>query len=102
MSGGRKATAFKESVMAIMNPMYAEMDHLRERMNIARSRDEYEYFRDRLRELERRASMSMFGYDEPRRVMLTPPPLTLAPEPVTPLSFLKSADKKLLLTGATT
>lgn len=85
--------------MAISNPMHSEMQHLRDRMYMARSRDEHEYFSDRLRELERR-SMGFYGYDEARRVVATPPPLTLAPEPITPLSFLKSADKKLLLTGA--
>ena len=78
-----------------------ELRHLERCMQTARSRDEHDYYRSRLYEAERRLHMNQF-YDEPKRVMPMPPPLTLAPDPVTPLTFLKTADKKLLLTGATT
>lgn len=73
-----------------------------ERMRRANSRDEYEYYRNRLHELERR-TMDSYNYylNEQRRVMPAPMP-SLAPEPTTPLTFLKSADKKLLLIGAPT
>jgi len=91
--------------MAILNPMYSEREDLRMRMDRARSRDEYEYFRDRLHEVERRDMMrhrDMMDFRDMTRIMPTPPPLTLAPEQPNALTFLEKADKKLLLTGAPT
>ena len=87
--------------------MIGEREELRRRMDCARGRDEYEYYRDRLRDLDRRENMhyrDMMFYPE-RRVMPAPPPLTLPPaEPATPdpLSFMRNANNKLLLIGATT
>jgi hypothetical protein len=82
-----------------------EARYCEERMRTASSRSEHEYYRERLRELERSYHMDpyRYGFDEPRSVRPQIPPMhpTLAPEPVTPLTFLKTADKKLLLTGAT-
>lgn len=80
-----------------------EMRYYEERMRRAGSRSEHEYYRDRLRDLEMRMHPAYY-YDDLKRVMPMPTQigvdLAKAPEPVTPLSFLKSADKKLLLTGA--
>lgn len=67
-------------------------------MREARSSNEHEYYRHRLYEAERRLHMGSF-YDAPQRMMPIPAPLSLAPDPVTPLSFLSKADKKLLLIG---
>lgn len=97
--------------MAILNTMYAERDELRHRMDRASCRDEYEYFRNRLYELERREMGRMRDmhdmryFSEAPRVMPAPPPLTVgvdlaAPAKPDPLSFLLNANKKLLL-GAT-
>jgi len=90
---------YRKQHMAIMHPLEREREDLRMRMNRASSRDEYEYFRDRLHDLERR---DMMFYPPERAVMplpSLPSMLSLAPDPETPLSFLSKADKKLLLIG---
>jgi len=91
--------------MAIINPMYAERDHLRMRMDRASCRDEYEYFRERLHELEHREMVRDMRYiNEPPRIQPVPAPTSLTTDPAKPdpLSFMRNANNKLLLIGATT
>lgn len=88
------------------NSYRREIDHLLDRSRMARSRDEHDYYLGRARELERELSMRDARYFEPPRMMPLPAPASIGvdpakTEPETPLSFLKNADKKLLLTGAT-
>lgn len=89
--------------MTIMNPMYGELDHLHRRMREARSGDEMRYYEEKLYRLEREMTMMMpspMQYEQ-MRIAPRPMPTSLGAAPETPLSFLKYADKKLLLTGAT-
>lgn len=89
--------------MAIMNPMYNERKALQERIYMARTSDEARYYEEKLYRLEREMSMMPHMQYEPMRVAPTPMPASLGVDlaaPETPLSFLKNADKKLLLTGA--
>ncbi len=81
-----------------------EIEDLLERSRMARNRDEHDYYRHRARELEREMFMRDVGYyQEPPRLM----PTSLGSndlekpkaEDKTPISFLKSADTKLLLIG---
>lgn len=78
-----------------------EARYCEERMRTASSRSEHEHYRERLRELEMRYDMERrsYSYEQPRMMPTVMP--SQAPDPVTPLTFLKTADKKLLLTGAT-
>lgn len=92
--------------MAItMPPFERDLYDLRERMNRARSRDEFEYYETRYRE-------AMREYDYARMRMMPPPQYMIEPKSIeqraidkavaskpTELSFLSSADKKLLLIG---
>lgn len=74
-----------------------EIQHLEERIRAARSRDEYEYFRDRLRDLEHRSRGMLVS--PPPWINDPPPTIKPAPKPeVTPLSFLNNIEKKVLLT----
>lgn len=94
--------------MAIMNSMIGEREELRRRMDCARSRDEYEYYRDRMYELERRETMRYrdmnFLQDVPRYPPQTPKLMMDPAAPATPdpLSFMRNANNNLLLIGATT
>ena len=75
-----------------------DLDDLRLRMDRARSRDEYEYYQMRYRELMREREI---GYMRMMPQYIPDPPSvkpTEAPKK-TELSFLSSADKKLLLIG---
>ena len=86
-----------------MPPFERDLYDLRERMNRARSRDEFEYYETRYRE-------AMREYDYARMRMM-PPQYMIEPKSIeqkaidlaaikpTELSFLSSADKKLLLIG---
>jgi hypothetical protein len=92
--------------MAIMNPMYdhGEFAYLRDRIRKASSAAEARHYEEKLYRLEREMSMMPHMHYEQMRMTPVPMPASLnevlaAPE--TPLSFLKNADKKLLLTGAT-
>lgn len=87
--------------MAIMNPMYSDRKALQERIYMARTSDEARYYEEKLHRLER--EMPHMHYEQMR---MTPVPMPASlnevlAAPETPLSFLKNADKKLLLTGAT-
>lgn len=94
--------------MAITKPISGEREDLRFRMDRARSRDEYEYFRDRLREFDRREMMhfqDMAYLHNVPPLMPMPNPLAMdpaAPAKPDPLSFMRIANNKLLLIGATT
>lgn len=83
------------------NGIQSEMSYLRERASRAGSLDEFEHYERRLREMKMRYDMErrLYSYEQPRMMPTVMP--SLAPDPVTPLTFLKTADKKLLLTGAT-
>lgn len=86
-----------------MNPMLSERDHLRERMHRARSADERRYFEELLYQLERNMMVPPWHHDPMRNTPMTPPLGFLneveKPKAITPLSFLNTADKKLLLIG---
>lgn len=79
----------------------SEMSYLRERASRAGSRDEFEYYNRKLRDLEMRYDIEsrLYSYEQSHMMPKVVP--SQAPDPVTPLTFLKTADKKLLLTGAT-
>ena len=90
-----------------MNPFQNERYELRERIHRARSSDEARYYEEKLWRLEPEM-MQM-----PDRHYFAAPQIQpivneadlekikIEIETQTPLSFLKTADKKLLLTGAT-
>jgi hypothetical protein len=88
--------------MAIMHPMYdhGEFGYLQDRIRRASSADEARHYEEKLYRLEREMSSHM------HQMRITPVPMPASfnevpAAPETPLSFLKNADKKLLLTGAT-
>jgi hypothetical protein len=90
--------------MAIMNPFQRERDDLRERIHRARSSDEARYYEEKLWRLEREMLMQDAQYFASAPMLPVPMPTSLgvdlaASETKTPLSFLKNADKKLLLIG---
>jgi hypothetical protein len=92
--------------MAIMNPMYdhGEFGYLQDRIRRASSAAEARHYEEKLYRLEREMSMSSRMQYEQMRITPVPMPTSLGVDlaaPETPLSFLKNADKKLLLTGAT-
>jgi hypothetical protein len=91
--------------------MYREREYLQQRMRRANSSDEARYLEEKLYRLEREM-MDPRQFLEPphmqyeqmlRKPVPMPPSLggDLVAALETPLSFLKNADKKLLLTGAT-
>ena len=87
--------------MAIL--MQSEYEDLKYRMNTAQSRNEYEYYREKLRDLEQyHAQRELIRYNPvitgTADMARNPAPIPMQ-ETITPLSFLKNADKKLLLTG---
>jgi hypothetical protein len=91
--------------MAIMRPMYdhGEFGYLQDRIRRASSADEARHYEERLYRLKHEMSSRM-QYDEQMRMAPLPMPASfneVPAAPETPLSFLKNADKKLLLTGAT-
>lgn len=89
--------------MAIINPLYSEREHLQRRMREARSGDEMRYYEEKLYRLERELFSPHMQYEQ-MRIAPVPMPASfneVPAAPETPLSFLKNADKKLLLTGAT-
>jgi hypothetical protein len=83
----------------------SQYSYLHERARHARSREEHDHYLRELRALEMRDEMHHIEMMKTQASMSTPM-LGEMPkqvkEEITPLSFLKSADKKLLLTGATT
>ena len=88
-----------------MHPMAGEIDHLRDRIRKASSSAEARYYEEKLYRLEcemrgYRYDLNTDSYVDAQRYMMQVN-TTPIPEPQTPLSFLKNADKKLLLTGAT-
>ena len=86
-----------------MNPLYRERDELQRRIHMARSSDEARYYEEKLWRLEREAMLLPQREYEQMRMAPMPPSFDAfqKAEAETPLSFLKNADKKLLLTGAT-
>lgn len=91
------------STMTLRN----EIEYLRDRIRKASSSGEARYYEEQLYRLEcemrgNRYDINTDSYVDAFRYMA---PVSAAPAPVpepqTPLSFLKNADKKLLLTGAT-
>ncbi len=89
------------STMTLRN----EIEYLRDRIRKASSSAEARYYEEQLYRLERdmyktRYDFNTDSYVDAQRYM-APVNTAPVPEPQTPLSFLKSADKKLLLTGAT-
>jgi hypothetical protein len=85
--------------------MAGEIDYLRDRIRRASSATESRHYEDRLYRLEsemrsRRYDINTDSYVDAQRYMMQVN-TTPIPEPQTPLSFLKNADNKLLLTGAT-
>ena len=87
-----------------MHPMYdhGEVAYLRDRIRRASSAAEARHYEEKLYRLEHEASSRM--YYEQQRITTVPLPASfneVPAAPETPLSFLKNADKKLLLTGAT-
>jgi len=82
-----------------------EIEYLRDRIRKASSSGEARYYEEQLYRLEcemrgNRYDINTDSYADSFRYM-APVNTTPIPELQTPLSFLKSADKKLLLTGAT-
>ena len=83
-----------------------EIEYLRDRIRRASSATESRHYEDRLYRLEGEMRDTRYDFNtdtfwpEPRQYMAAINTLPV-PEPETPLSFLKNADKKLLLTGAT-
>ena len=78
-------------------------EYLSHALRNARSREEEEHYLYKLRMLEEEAKwnnqrMSANSQEVMLRQQQTPKPVK---EEITPLSFLKSADKNLLLTGVT-
>jgi hypothetical protein len=90
--------------MAIMHPMYdhGEFGYLQDRIRRASSADEARHYEEKLYRLKHEMSSRM-QYEQMRMAPpLMPASFNEVPAaPETPLSFLKNADKKLLLTGAT-
>ena len=89
--------------MAITNPMMNEIGYLRERIRKASSIAETRHYEEKLYRLESemyrgRYDINTDSYVDAQRYF-APVNTAPIPEPQTPLSFLKSADKKLLLTG---
>jgi hypothetical protein len=89
------------STMTLRN----EIEYLRDRIRKASSSSEARYYEEKLYRLEYemrgyRYDLNTDSFADAQRYM-APINMTLIPEPETPLSFLKNADKKLLLTGAT-
>lgn len=89
--------------MAITNPMMNEIGYLRDRIRKASSSAEARYYEEKLYRLEGemyrgRYDVNTDSYVDAQRYF-APVNTAPIPEPQTPLSFLKSADKKLLLTG---
>jgi hypothetical protein len=85
--------------------MAGEIDYLRDRIRKASSVAESRHYEDRLYRLEsemykRQYNINTDSWADAQRY-IAPVNTTPIPEPQTPLSFLKNADKKLLLTGAT-
>jgi hypothetical protein len=82
-----------------------EIDYLRDRIRKASSSAEARHYEEKLYRLENemrgyRYDINTDSWGDAQRY-IAPTNTTPIPEPQTPLSFLKSADKKLLLTGAT-
>ena len=89
------------STMTLRN----EIEYLRDRIRKASSSSEARYYEEQLCRLENEArgyryDLNTDSFVDAQRYM-APVNTTPIPEPQTPLSFLKNADKKLLLTGAT-
>lgn len=89
--------------MAISNPMMNEVYYLRDRIRKASSSAEAGHYVDMLYRLEgemykKQYNINTDSYVDAQRYF-APVNTAPMPEPQTPLSFLKSADKKLLLTG---
>ncbi len=89
------------STMTLRN----EIEYLRDRIRKASSGAEARYYEEQLYRLESerrgyRYDLNTDSYVDAQRYMMQVN-TTPTPEPQTPLSFLKNADKKLLLTGAT-
>ena len=85
-----------------MNPFQNERYELRERIHRARSSDEARYYEEKLWRLER----EMMQMPDRFHPMALPAPIVneadlekIKAEAQTPISFLKFADKKLLLIG---
>ena len=90
---------------SFMLPMAGEIDYLRDRIRRASSSAESRHYEERLYRLEsemrsRRYDINTDSYVDAQQYMMQVN-TTPIPEPQTPLSFLKNADTKLLLTGAT-
>jgi hypothetical protein len=88
-----------------MHPLRNEIEYLRDRIRSASSGAEARHYEERLHRLERemynrRYDINTDSYVDAQRYMMQVN-TTPIPEPQTPLSFLKNADTKLLLTGAT-
>ena len=91
--------------MAMLNPLMNEIEYFRDRIRKASSSAEARHYEEKLYRLEseRRGylyDLNTDSYVDAQRYMMQVN-TALMPEPQTPLSFLKNADNKLLLTGAT-